>query len=91
MDNAGSHRNNLVRNSISDSGNKFLFSVPYTPKTNGAVEAFFNQIKQHLIELKAFQEYCQHKNELNGTLFRFYDRILFRKLKLNSYWNTKKE
>lgn len=48
LDNAGSHRNNMVKDAINASGNNFLFSVPYTPKTNGAIEAYFNQIKQYL-------------------------------------------
>ena len=45
IDNAGSHRNNMVKDDIIASGNNFLFSVPYTPKTNGAIEAYFNKIK----------------------------------------------
>ena len=53
-------------------------------------ETSLSVFNRKTLELKAFQEYCQHKNELNRTLFRFYDRMLFRKLKLNSYWNTKK-
>ena len=35
LDNAGSHRNEYVKQEILESGNKYLFSVPYTPKTNG--------------------------------------------------------
>lgn len=42
LDNAGSHRNNYVKEAIIKSGNEFLFSVPYTPKTN-PIEMFFNQ------------------------------------------------
>ena len=44
MDNAGSHRNEYVKNAILESGNKYLFSIPYTPKTN-VIEMFFSQIK----------------------------------------------
>ena len=47
MDNAGSHKNKYVQDAITKSGNKYLYSVPYTPKTN-AVENFFNQIKHFL-------------------------------------------
>ena len=47
FDNAGSHKNNYVKDAITESGNKYLFSVPYTPKTN-AVENYFNQIKHSL-------------------------------------------
>jgi transposase len=47
LDNAGSHNNELIKNTIINSGNKYLFSVPYTPKTN-PIEGFFNQIKYYL-------------------------------------------
>ena len=50
LDNAGSHRNNYVKDAITESENNYLFSVPYTPKTN-VVEMFFNQIK-HYLKLK---------------------------------------
>lgn len=40
LDNAGSHRNNYVKDAITESENNYLFSVPYTPKTN-VVEMFF--------------------------------------------------
>jgi len=30
------------------------------------------------------------KNEMNFNIFKFYEKILFRKLKLNSYWNRLK-
>lgn len=42
--NSGRHRNNYVKDAILNSSNKYLFSVPYTPKTN-SVEGYFNQIK----------------------------------------------
>jgi transposase len=48
LDNAGSHNNELVKDSITKSGNKYLFSIPYTPKTNHPIEAYFNQIKTYL-------------------------------------------
>tara|TARA_B100000795_G_C22799549_1_gene441107 strand:+ start:645 stop:1676 length:1032 start_codon:yes stop_codon:yes gene_type:complete len=48
LDNAGSHKNNYVKDAITNSGNKYLFSIPYTPHTNGAIEAYFNQIKHYL-------------------------------------------
>lgn len=48
LDNAGSHKNQYVRNAITDSGNKYLFSVPYNPKTNGCIEMFFNQMKHYM-------------------------------------------
>jgi len=47
LDNARAHNNNLVKYAIIDSGNKYLFTAPYTPKTN-AIEMWFNQIKHSL-------------------------------------------
>jgi hypothetical protein len=47
LDNAKSHNNDMVKNAILKSGNKYLFSVPYTPKTN-AIEMWFNQIKTYI-------------------------------------------
>ena len=37
----------MIKNAIIESGNDYLFSVPYTPKTN-AIEQYFNQIKTYL-------------------------------------------
>jgi len=48
LDNAGSHKNSYVKDAITNSGNKYLFSIPYTPHTNGAIDAYFNQIKHYL-------------------------------------------
>ena len=48
LDNAGSHKNQYVKNSIEESNNKYLFSVPYNPKTNGCIEMFFNQLKHYM-------------------------------------------
>lgn len=53
LDNAGSHRNNYVKNAITESNNNYLFSIPYTPKTN-VIEMFFNQIKHYLKLNKKF-------------------------------------
>ena len=47
LDNVGSHNNEYVKQAIINSGNKYLFSLPYTPKTN-AIEQYFNQIKHYL-------------------------------------------
>ena len=48
MDNGGAHKNKNVnvKNKISESKNKLLFSVPYSPKTN-AIESWFNQFKYY--------------------------------------------
>ena len=47
LDNAGSHNNEYVKQAIINSGNKYLFTIPYTPKCN-AIEQYFNQIKHYL-------------------------------------------
>jgi transposase-like protein len=47
LDNAKSHNNDMVKEAILKSGNKYLFSVPYTPKTN-SIEMWFNQLKIYL-------------------------------------------
>jgi len=47
LDNAGSHNNEFIKNAIIESGNDYLFIVPYTPKTN-TIEQYFNQIKTYL-------------------------------------------
>ncbi len=47
LDNAGSHKNNYVQDAIINSDNNYLFSVPYTPKTN-PIEMVFNQLKHYL-------------------------------------------
>jgi transposase len=48
LDNARSHHNDMVKDAIIKSGNKYLFSVPYHPETNSPVENYFNQIKTQI-------------------------------------------
>jgi transposase-like protein/transposase len=47
LDNARSHNNDMVREAILKSGNKYLFTIPYSPITN-SIEMYFNQIKTHI-------------------------------------------
>ena len=42
------------------------------------------------LDIEKFKEYCKKKNEMNYKLFEFYEKHLFRKLKLNGYWNRLK-
>ena len=77
LDNARAHNNNLVKQEIIDSDNKYLFTVPYTPKTN-AIEMWFNQIK--------------HSLKLNNKVLKFNELKLevkksIRKVKKNNYGN----
>jgi transposase len=48
LDNAGSHNNELIKNAITKSGNHYLFAVPYTPRSNLPIEAYFNQVKTYM-------------------------------------------
>ena len=63
LDNAGSHKNNFVKDAITNSGNKYLFSVPYTPKTN-AIENMFNQLKHYLKLNKKVLKFNEIKREI---------------------------
>jgi transposase len=54
LDNAGSHNNQFVKDAIINSGNNYLFSIPYTPATNSPIENCFNQIKHYLKLNKMF-------------------------------------
>lgn len=47
MDNAGSHRKDIVKDAVTKSGNTLLYSVPYSAKTN-AIEMVFSELKHHL-------------------------------------------
>ena len=42
------------------------------------------------LNIAKFKEYCEKKNIMNYHLFKFYEKELFRKLKLNSYCNRLK-
>jgi len=77
LDNAGSHRNNYVKEAIIKSGNEFLFSVPYTPKTN-PIEMFFNQIKHYLKLNKKVLKFDELKQET---------KLAINKVKKNNYEN----
>ena len=65
LDNARAHNNNLVKQSITDSGNKYLFTVPYTQKTN-AIEMWFNQIKHTLKLNKKVLKFNELKLEVKN-------------------------
>jgi len=64
LDNSGSHNNQFVKEAIINSGNKYLFTIPYTQKTNSPIENYFNQIKHYLKLNKKVLKY----NELNDEI-----------------------
>lgn len=47
MDNAGAHRNELVKNYIRQIGNTVLYTPPYYPQAN-PIESWFNQLKHYM-------------------------------------------
>jgi len=67
LDNARAHNNNLVKQAIIDSGDKYLFTVPYTPKTN-TIEMWFNQIKHTLKLNKKVLKFNELKLEVKKSI-----------------------
>ena len=68
LDNAGSHNNEYVKQAIINSGNKYLFSLPYTPKTNAPIEQYFNQIKHYLRLNKKVLKYDELVIEIKNAI-----------------------
>jgi len=67
LDNAGSHNNEYVKHAIINSGNKYLFTIPYTPKTN-SIEEYFNQIKHYLKLNKKVLKYDELVIEIKNAI-----------------------
>jgi len=76
LDNAGSHKNNYVKEAIVKSGNEYLFSIPYTPETNGTIEMFFSQIKHQLKLNKKVLKFKELQEEV---------KIAIKKVKKENY------
>ena len=68
LDNAGSHNNELIKNAITKSGNTYLFAVPYTPRSNLPIEAYFNQIKNTLKKDRNVENYQQLENNVDRAI-----------------------
>jgi hypothetical protein len=49
-----------------------------------------SKLNRKTLNITKFKEYIQKKSEINGMLFKFYEKYIFRKLRLQSYRNTKK-
>jgi transposase/transposase-like protein len=77
LDNAGSHKNNYVKDAIIKSGNKYLYSVPYTPETN-PIENMFSQLKHYLKLNKKVLKFEEIKKEI---------KFAFSKIKKSHYKN----
>jgi len=76
LDNAGSHNNQYVKDAILKSGNKYLFSIPYNPKTNRCIEEYFNQIKHYLKLNKKVLKYDELKEAVKKQLKMFQKIII---------------
>lgn len=53
-------------------------------------ETGLSKYNRKTLDIDKFKEYCKMKNEMNYHLYNFYEKELFRKLKLNGYWNRLK-
>jgi hypothetical protein len=53
-------------------------------------ETELSKLNKKSLNISKFKEYIKKKSEINGMLFSFYEKYIFRKLKLQSYRNTKK-
>jgi transposase len=53
-------------------------------------ETELSKLNRKSLIIQKFKEYIQKKSEINGLLFAFYEKYIFRKLRLQSYRNTKK-
>jgi transposase len=53
-------------------------------------ETELSKLNKKSLNLTKFKEYIQKKSEINGLLFTFYEKYIFRKLRLQSFRNTKK-
>ena len=68
MENAKSHNNELIKNAITKSGNEYLFAIPYTPKTNNPIEAYFNQIKTYMKKNRNVENYEQLEKNVENAI-----------------------
>ena len=56
-----------VKQAIINSGNKCIFTIPYTPKTN-CIEQYFNQIKHYLKLNKKVLKYDESVIEIKNAI-----------------------
>jgi hypothetical protein len=53
-------------------------------------ETELSKLNRKSLNIQKFKEYIQKKSEINNILYKFYENYIFRKLRLQSYRNTKK-
>jgi hypothetical protein len=61
-----------------------------TSKTIIEWETEMSKFNRKSLNITKFKEYIKKKSEINGMLFIFYEKYIFRKLRLQSYRNTKR-
>ena len=54
-------------------------------------ETELSKLNRKTLDTDAFKEYIKVKSILNNKVYSFYQRYIFRKLKLNAYINKKKQ
>ena len=59
-------------------------------KTVIEYETELSKLNRKTLTIKDFKEYIQKKSEINNKLYKFYEKYILRKLKLNGYINRKK-
>ena len=74
MDKAGSHRNIIVKEAVSNTNNTLHYSLPYRPKTY-SIETWFSQFKHYFIHEQRNKSYCNvmkytYKNQKNREVIR---------------------
>jgi len=57
----------MVREAILKSGNKYLFTIPYSPVTN-SVEMYFNQIKTYIKKNRDVYTFNGLKNNIDKAI-----------------------
>ena len=66
MDNAVIHKSKIIKETIENSKNDLLYSVPYHPETN-SIEEFFSQLK-HYIKKESPNTYEEIDKVIKDTL-----------------------
>ena len=59
-------------------------------KTIIEYETELSKFNRKTLIIDEFKKYIKKKNEINSKLFQFYEKYIFRKLKLNGYMNRLK-
>ena len=59
-------------------------------KTVIEYETELSKLNRKTLIIKDFKDYIKKKSEINNKLYKFYEKYIFRKLKLNGYMNRKK-